>query len=147
MESENMDAIKYLRSEHSKFRRTFASISKISSVPKKKTKLKALCNDLVRHEKMEQKAWYPVLKRKVELKTIIKHLLSEETAAAKAIKHIQKTKFEIIWKLRFLKLKHDVDHHAKDEENKLFPKVRQMYSKAELNKLGVKMRKFKAKLK
>lgn len=142
-----MDAIKYLRNEHSKVRKMFAIVSKISDEKKKKIKFKLLCKDLVRHEKMEQRVWYPVLQKDPKLKAIIKHLLSEERAAAKAIKQLNKRSLEIIWKLRFTKFKNDVNHHAKDEEKKLFPKVRKAYSKKELSELGSKMRKFKTGLK
>jgi len=46
-----------------------------------------------------------------------------------------------------LKFKRDIDHHAKEEEKELFPKVRKLLTKKELNILGTKMKKFKAKLK
>jgi hemerythrin superfamily protein len=142
-----MDAIFYLKQEHSKFRRTLLAISKISQERTKKAKFNAFCKDLIRHETMEQKAWYPVLRKHPELRDIIKHLLSEEKSAAKAIKNFKKVNFEFMWKLRFYKFKHDVEHHAKEEEQELFPKVRKVLNKSELNSLGIKMRKLKANLK
>jgi hemerythrin superfamily protein len=142
-----MDAISYLRHEHSKFRRMLAAISKTSQEKSKKTKFKAFCRDLIKHETMEQKIWYPVLRQYPELRETIKHLLSEEKSAAKAIKSFNKVSFDFMWNLRFAKFKHDVDHHAKEEEQELFPKVRKLLDKKTLNTLGTKMRKFKAKLK
>ncbi|MBV9575714.1 MAG: hemerythrin domain-containing protein [Gammaproteobacteria bacterium] len=142
-----MDAITFLRQEHTKFRQTLKSISKISNDKLKQAKFNAFCKELIRHETMEQKAWYPVLRKNSELRDVIKHLLSEEKSAAKTIKKFKQTGFGIIWKLRFYKFKHDVDHHAKEEEQALFPKVRKLFSKKELNTLGVKMRKFKSKKK
>lgn len=142
-----MDAIIYLRHEHSKFRKQLAAISKISKLASKKAKFSTFCKDLVRHEKMEQKIWYPALRKNKELRDIIKHLLGEEQSAAKAINEFKNTGFDIMWKLRFYKFKHDVDHHAKEEEQELFPKVRKWLDKSELSKLGTKMRKFKASLK
>ncbi|MBA3662286.1 MAG: hemerythrin domain-containing protein [Gammaproteobacteria bacterium] len=142
-----MDAIKYLRQEHAQFRRVLKEISKLSDKEKQKTKFNKFCSDLIRHETVEEKVFYPVLRKHKELRDIIKHLVSEEKSAAKAIRQFKKVYFEFMWKLRFAKLKHDVDHHAKEEEQELFPKVRKLYSKAELNKLGVLMRKYKSKLK
>lgn len=142
-----MDAILYLRQEHSKFRRNLAAISKTSNERTKQAKFNALCKDLIRHETMEQKVWYPVLRKNKELNKIIQHLLSEEKSAAEAIKKFQKTGFGLMWKLRYYKFKHDIDHHAKEEEQELFPKVRKYLEKKELSVLGSKMRKFKAKLK
>lgn len=37
-------------------------------------------------------------------------------------------------------------HHAKEEETDLFPEVRKLFNKNELNTLGVKMKKFKKTL-
>lgn len=142
-----MNAISYLKSEHNKFRRTLAAISKISTIQAKKTKFNAFCQELIRHETMEQKIFYPVLRKKPELRDIIKHLLSEEKSAAQAIKKFKKVHFNFMWDLRYYKFKHDVDHHAKEEEKELFPKVQKLFSKAELTNLGTKMRKFKAKFK
>jgi hemerythrin superfamily protein len=142
-----MDAIVYLRQEHSKIRKSFAAISKVKSEKTKVAKFKALCKYLEHHEKMEEKSWYPTLRKDAKLKGIIKHLVSEEKAASKVIKSFKKIEFGIMWKLKFTKFKHDVNHHAKDEEKDLFPKVRKSFTKAELNALGTKMRKFKSKLK
>lgn len=142
-----MDAISYLRKEHSKFRRTLTAISKIKNEKVKKRKFDSFCKDLTKHEKMEEKAWYPALKKKKELAEIIKHLVAEEKSAAQAIKKFKKVHFEFMWNLRFRKFKHDVDHHAKEEEQELFPKVRKYFNKAHLNQLGIKMRKTKAALK
>src|SRR5436853_6465785 len=107
-----MDAISYLRSEHRRFRQTLTAISKATQLSTKKTKFNAFCKDLLRHETMEEKVWYPVLKRRPQLKKIIAHLLSEEKSAAQAIKKFKKVNFDFMWKLRFYKFKHDVDHHA-----------------------------------
>lgn len=142
-----MDAITYLRQEHSRFRKTLAAITKMSDTKAKKNKFNAFCKELTRHETMEQKILYPVLRKDPELRDIIKHLISEEKSAAKAIQKIKKAEFGLIWKLRFYKFKHDVDHHAKDEEKDFFPKVRKYLSKKELLTLGNKMRKFKTGLK
>jgi hemerythrin superfamily protein len=142
-----MDAITYLRQEHSKFRKTFAAISKLKDDKAKLSKFNALCKELQRHEKMEEKIWYPPLRKDADLRDIIKHLISEEKSAAKAIEKLKATKMGIIWKLKFYKFKHDVDHHAKSEEKELFPKARKFLSKTELNALGAKMRKFKSSIK
>jgi hemerythrin superfamily protein len=142
-----MDAITYLRQEHSKFRKTLTMISKLENVNTKKSKFDAFCKDLVRHETMEQKVFYPVLRKFPELKDNINHIVGEEKSAAKAIKNFKKVSFDFMWKLRFYKFKHDVNHHAKEEEQGLFPKVRKLLNKNELNNLGKKMKAFKATLK
>jgi len=137
-----MDAIAYLKSQHQQFRKTLAQITKTTD---KKLKLKKFHNfteELVRHEEMEQKIWYPVLKKNKDLRDIISHLLSEEKSAAKVIKSFKKVEFGLIWRLKFMKFKLDVDHHANEEETELFPKVRKFLTKTELNKLSIKMKRY-----
>src|SRR5437899_742586 len=87
-----MDAIKFLLKEHNKIRKTFTKIKKKSREVTQKKIFDLLCKDLVRHEKMEQKIWYPYLKKHTHLKNKIKHLLKEEKTAAKAIKEFKKIK-------------------------------------------------------
>lgn len=138
-----MDAIQYLRHEHANFRQQLAAIGKTADNTLKKKKFNAFCKQLVRHETMEQKIWYPVLRKDPELRNIIQHLIDEEKSAASAIKKFKNNSFEFIWNLRFYKFRHDVNHHAREEEQALFPLVRKKISKTVLNTLGVKMRKFK----
>jgi hemerythrin superfamily protein len=142
-----MDAITYLKSEHDRFRKTLAKIGKTANITTKKAEFNKFCAELIRHETMEQKVFYPRLKSHPELKDIIKHLLGEEKSAAQTIKKFNSVKFDFMWKLRFYKFSHDVDHHANEEEKELFPKVRKILSKVELAELGMKMQKFKANLK
>lgn len=141
-----MDAISYLLEEHNKFRRVFTRISEITDKETKISEFDLLCKDLINHETMEQQVWYPALGKHTDLREIIKHLLSEEKSAEKSIQNFKKVRFEFMWKLRFAKLKYDVNHHAKEEEMELFPKVRKLYNKTELDELGAEMRKFKNNL-
>lgn len=142
-----MDAIVYLKKEHSEFRKTLKEINKISNENTKLRKFNAFANNLTRHEAMEEEIWYPVLRKNKDLRDIIKHLVSEEKSASKAIKSLQKTSYGLIWNLKFMKFKYDVDHHASEEEEELFPEVRKYLTRAELTELGAKMRKFKTNLK
>jgi hemerythrin superfamily protein len=142
----NMDAIKFLLTEHRRFRKMLSDISKGSPNPSKKRKFKALSLDLTHHEKMEQKVWYPFLKKNMSLSKRIKHLTSEEKSAAKEIKQVKKKKTAEKWYDEFIKLKKDVLHHAKEEETKLFPKVRKTLNNDELKKIGKRMQTFKYRL-
>ena len=142
-----MDAIQYLRQEHAAFREALAAISKMSNETMTLKKFKAFTADLSKHETMEQKIWYPVLRKNPEMKELIQHLVDEEKAASRAIKKLLDSSYGIIWRLRFYKFKHDVDHHAKTEEKELFPLARKHLSKQELMALGKKMQAYKASLK
>jgi hemerythrin superfamily protein len=139
-----MNAIKFLLKEHDKVRRLLADISDVSH--KYETKIKLfddLCQDLVTHETMEQKVWYPRLKDNEKLYDTIKHLIAEEKTAAKEIKEFKKIDSEDKWQEKFVTFKKAVERHANEEEKKLFPQVEKYLTEDELDEIGMEMRKFK----
>jgi iron-sulfur cluster repair protein YtfE (RIC family) len=140
-----MNAISFLLKEHDHVRKTFAEIADESHrLETKKNMFQSLGAELIRHETMEQKTWYPKLKENKELALIIQHLVSEEKSAAETIKELDKTKNDEEWAEIFFKLKEDVEHHAAEEESKLFPKVKSFLEEKELEEIGKEMREFKA---
>jgi hemerythrin superfamily protein len=113
----------------------------------KKRRFKALCQDLLRHETMEHKVWYPNFKNNKKIKSEVKHLLSEEKHAEMAIKKFKTIKTPKEWDTHFAKFKKAVENHAREEEKKLFPNVRKILDKLELMEIGKQMQRFKAKYK
>jgi hemerythrin superfamily protein len=142
-----MDAIAFLLKEHNKVRRTFAKIKKGSYREETKIKkFKDLCRELVVHETMEHKVWYPHFKNNPKVKNVVKHLLSEEKTAGKEIKSFKKFKpadWEKKFPKVFAKLKKAAEHHASNEETKLFPKVKKLLDKEVRKQIGKKMQSYK----
>ena len=114
-----MDAITFLIKEHDKVRKVLKTISKSRRYTTKKTRFKVLCRDLIRHESMEQKIWYPHFKKSKKIKSEVKHLLSEEKHAEKEIKKFKIIKTEEEWNEKFSKFKKAVEQHADEEEHEL----------------------------
>lgn len=141
-----MNAIIFLIKEHNKVRKLLKEISKKTRrYNTKKSLFKILCNDLLRHESMEQKIWYPNFKKSKKIKSEVKHLLTEEKHAEKEIKKFKLIKTEEEWDQHFSKFKKAVEHHAYEEEHKLFPNVKEILNNEELDSIGLKMRQFKSK--
>lgn len=140
-----MNAILFLLNEHQKFRQIFKEISEKPMETKNTEKFITLCQDLMRHEKMEQTVWYPILLHKENLADIIKHLISEEQNAEKTMKEFAELKSKEAWEEKFLNFKNDVEHHANEEETKLFPAVEKVLNEEELEKIGSTMQEFKKK--
>lgn len=141
-----MDAILFIVSEHDKIRRTLVEVSDKDRTFENRQKLFAeLCDFLTVHEQMEQEVWYPLFYQEEEVKDIVKHLLEEETKAAMVIKEFKGIKSKEAWEDKFKDFKNDVEHHAKDEENKLFPKVKKILDQEELDRIGKVMFNYKQK--
>jgi len=139
-----MNAIKFLLKEHDHVRKMFAEIAGGSHRYETQKKMfGVLCKELTVHEKMEQAEWYPCFKDNGKLKTIVEHLISEEKNAENTIKQFKKITSQENWETEFLKFKTDVDHHAAEEEKKLFPEVKKIIGDEKLESIGKKMLTFK----
>ena len=141
-----MHAVKFLEQEHNRIRKMFAAIESAAKDSTRRTKFLELGADLSRHEKMEQKVWYPFLRKNAEVSSVITHLVTEEKSAAKKITALKKVKDPDSWLEKFLELKDAVEHHAEEEETKLFPKVEKQVEASDLDTVGTRMRAFKKKL-
>lgn len=138
MEGIKMNAIDFLLKEHNRVRSMLRTISDDSHhFATQKKQFQVLSKDLIRHETMEHQVWYPHFKEK--LPSTVTHLLSEEKHAEKAIKQMNELKTEEAWREHFLKFKNDVEHHAQEEENELFPEVAKLLSEKELEEIGLEM--------
>lgn len=138
-----MDAIRLILNQHARIRKFLAQISPSKNSVSLKKVFSKLAAFLISHETMEQKVWYPFLKKNTKLKSIITHLVSEEKSAAKTIAKTKKLKSETAFEEKLMELKSAVKHHAKEEETKLLPKVKKIIEDSELKKIGKKMMEFK----
>ncbi|MDX1837433.1 hemerythrin domain-containing protein [Legionella taurinensis] len=137
-----MNAIDFLIKEHNRVRKMLADINDASHREETRRKLFAvLSQDLIRHEKMEHAVWYPHFKDRLD--DTVKHLVSEEKGAERAIKQLDDTATTQTWEEQFSKFKKDVEHHATEEEQILFPKVKTLLSEEQLEKIGQDMFHFK----
>ena len=137
-----MNAIEFLIKEHNKVRELLSNIDDETHRYETKRKMfDGLAEDLVRHETMEHDVWYPHFKN--QLPDAVRHLVTEEKIAEKAIHKLNEMQTESAWEEQFIKFKRDVEHHAKEEEDDLFPEVKRILSEPELEKIGLKMYEFK----
>lgn len=140
-----MDAIKFLIKEHNRFKKIFLQITHKKRFSTKLALFEKLCQELIRHEKMEHTLWYPHFKKNKNMKSEIRHLISEEKKSTKGIKIFKKIKTEAEWEEKFYQFKDQIEHHASEEENNLFPHVQKIIDKTTLEKIGKKMKIFRDK--
>lgn len=139
-----MNAIKFLTNEHDKIRACFKKIKSESNTEEQKKEFEEFSKMLLRHEKMEQTVWYPELEKcdSEHINKTIEHLICEEKEAKKLIEEMKDLKSDTEWETKFTKLNTDVEHHASEEENKLFPTVSELLNEDKLEALGKKMVEF-----
>jgi hemerythrin superfamily protein len=141
-----MNAIKFLINEHHHVRVLLKDIGDKSHRGETKKKMfDQLSRDLIRHESMEQHVWYPRFKNSEKIDDTVKHLITEENKAELAIKSFENIKTEAAWDKKFAEFKKEVEHHAAEEEEKLFPKIEHLLTVEELEEIGKEMEIYKQK--
>lgn len=138
-----MNAIQLILNQHARIRKLLSQLTKSKTSSSLKKNFEKLSAFLISHETMEQKFWYPFLKKNTKLKTTITALIHEEKTAAKTIAKIKKIKSEEKFEEKIMELKLAVAHHAKEEETKLLPKAKKLIEEADLKKIGKDMSDFK----
>lgn len=129
-----MNAIDLLEIQHTKVKHVLERMSEGElSDP---AEIEKLANELVAHMMIEEHVFYPRIRQ-------IKADLVEEGFEEHAVARFELARLIAASpedrKTRATVLKELIEHHVKEEEQELFPKVRATLPTAELMRLGVKM--------
>lgn len=140
-----MDAIELLEKDHDKVENFFTQIEQGVTPTKGKTLFQSIYHELTIHAIVEEQVFYPALAGNPKFKDLLKDAFSEHAEVKQQlgqIAYLQPASAEwtkmlgVVWK--------ELQHHIKDEEEKLFPKVREFLSEKELNALGAELKEAKA---
>lgn len=135
-----MDALSLIKQQHDEVDALFETIEKARSADRKREVFAELADKLTAHAEMEEKVFYPAvqdedteedLRESLEEHLSFKRILSDMLALDPASDEFE-AKLSV--------LKEQVEHHAREEEEKeLFPKVRKLFGAEELEELGEEM--------
>lgn len=140
IEKEHMDAVDMLIDDHRKVEELFKQVEATDSVAKHKQLFKKIKMELDIHAHIEEKIFYPRIKKEEEVKDITLEGIEEHHQAKMFLREIPaladgSEKFDPKLKV----LIEDIRHHVKEEEREMFPKVRDLLSGEELMMLGAEM--------
>ncbi|HEV7646174.1 MAG TPA: hemerythrin domain-containing protein [Pyrinomonadaceae bacterium] len=134
-----MNAIDLLKTDHRKVEELF---QQVEDTPKGKhgNIFKRIKAELDVHTHIEEKIFYPRLKKEAELKDITLEGIEEHHQAKMFLKEIPRLsdkneRFEPKLKV----LMEDIKHHVKEEERVMFPKAQVILSIQEMEQLGAEM--------
>jgi len=139
-----MDALKLLTAQHDEVDELIERLEKARKEERKQALFDELADKLAAHATIEEQLFYPAVKAKKATKPT-EDLLLESTEEHLAIKRVLADMLDLEvedehFDAKLSVLKEQVEHHArKEEEKELFPKVRQLLSKDELEQLGQQM--------
>ena len=134
-----MSAIDLLESQHREVAKLFKQIEKTSSGEEKIRLFEEIADKLAIHAAIEEHHFYPAVKAKrtedILLEAVEEHLVIERTIADLLQLDVGDEHFDA----KITVLKEEVEHHVGEEEKDLFPKVKKILSKEELDALEQEM--------
>ena len=134
-----MDAIKLLDSQHDEVSAMFKKFEHASSTVEKRALAERIADALAMHATIEEKIFYPAVKaastedillESVEEHLSIKRVLADIVAMQASHPHFD-SKVKVCSEL--------VEHHVGEEREEMFPKVRKILSRDQLEAIGEQM--------
>jgi len=132
-----MDALELLKQDHEKVSELLERGQEAD--PKQRKQIfKKIKSELETHARIEETIFYPAMEEHEELKDMVLESLEEHKQMKTVLRELAKlSPNSERFKPKFKVLKDNVEHHAvEEEEGKMFPKVRKIIDKSELEQLG-----------
>jgi len=146
--SRSMDATMFLKKEHDTVEELMARFKK-TTAPKQRMNLShRICNELTVHALMEERSFYPEMRRVPEVADLVKEGLEEHGKVKQLIAQIEpmepsNARFDSLMQ----QLEKDVKHHVTEEEQEMFPKVKKACERDYLMQLTKTLKQTKTAIK
>src|SRR6202022_3796249 len=106
-----------------------------------------LGRELSIHAEIEEKIFYPAGKEAEPTRDLVLESIEEHKQIKLVLADLEQTDHSTDeWGAALKVLREDVMHHVGEEENELFPKVKKILSKDQLETLGTRMEEMKMQL-
>ena len=139
------DAIALLRADHGAVSDLFADYEKADSSKKKKALVAEICTELSVHVQIEEEIFYPAIKAGLKDKLLVPEATVEHGSIKDLIAQLEEGEPDgAIYDAKVKVLSEYVEHHVKEEQGEMFPKVKA--SSLDLVELGARMAARKADL-
>lgn len=130
--------IELLIEDHRTVENLFDRIEATQEPQGKQALCQELCAEFETHATAEEEVVYPELERSDELRKLAERSYKEHEEARNLIRTLDFMAAEDEkWGATIHKLRDEIDHHVQAEENKIFPRMEQVFSRDKLNEMGV----------
>lgn len=137
-----MNFINVLKDEHKEAKSLFKELLKQDSVEAKECE--TLCKKLLLHMEMEEKFFYPKVKKIQDTKELALEAKLEHEEAKVQITALLKDELDAIeTKVKLETLQLEIEHHVEEEEKELFPLAEKVLSEKEVQEITEKMMQLK----
>lgn len=145
---QHKEATAILRADHKLVSGLFAEFEKAQSSDKKRRLAEQICNELTIHAQIEEEIFYPAIKEVLEQggeDELVPEATVEHQSLKVLIEDIENTDADDeLFDARVKVLGEYVKHHVKEEQNEIFPKVRE--SELDMVELGAMLTQRKQEL-
>ncbi len=136
--SKAKDAIKLLTEDHNKVKKLFKDYEKLSKkndTEAKEELAQQICEELTIHAQLEEEIFYPAAREAIKDDRLMNEAMVEHGSAKDLISQIGSMKIsDPMYDAVVTVLGEYVNHHIKEEEEEIFPKVQK--SKMDLEEIG-----------
>ena len=135
------NAISMLIADHTKVKKLFKEFEKLSKNDDdgKVDIANMICMELTVHTKAEEEIFYPAARMAIDDEDLLNEANVEHETAKNLIAQIQTmSPNDEIYDAKVTVLGEYINHHVKEEETEMFPKVRK--AKVDLNELGLRLK-------
>ena len=134
-----MDALEILKQDHAKVKKLFDKTETADDREQKRI-FSQIKTELEIHAHLEENIFYPAMQRHEGLKEMVAESLKEHNAMKALLQEMATLHAREDFEDKLEELIDNVEHHAEvEEEGKMFPKVRELDSANELQKLGAQL--------
>ena len=141
------DAITLLTADHDKVKKLFKSFEKSTGedADKKQELVAEICTELTVHATIEEEIFYPAAREALEEQDLLDEAEVEHASAKELIAQLEDMKpGDELYDAKVTVLGEYIDHHVKEEQDEMFPKIKK--AKLDLNALGIQMKARKEEL-
>ena len=142
--NKELDAIELLKQDHRTVEELFEQFEKLKDDDKDAAAevIEAACGELQIHDKIETEIFYPAVREQAEQEEV-EDLLDEAEVEHETVRELIEKIESLEWEdeklhAHFTVLSEYVKHHVKEEEQEMFPKLKQLKS-LDLELLGAEM--------
>lgn len=140
------DAVSLLTADHRAGEALFKEFEEAKNKRTQASIVKRICFELDAHTKVEEKILYPAIKQQVkDLHDLVNESFVEHAAVKRLVRELSTLPAsDEFFKAKVTVMKEFVQHHVKEEESDLFPKI--VESKLDLKELGERIAQMKERL-
>ncbi|MFL6300954.1 MAG: hemerythrin domain-containing protein [Terriglobales bacterium] len=134
-----MDVIKLLKEDHQRVKKMLSELEDTTErATKKREELFAEVQAELRlHELVEEEIVYPAFREQSKLKDIVLEGYEEHHVVDLIMDEIaEESVTDETWAAKLKVMKENVEHHVEEEEEKMFPQARKLFSEEDLEELG-----------